>query len=306
MRIEQLHYIIEIAKQKSISKAAKNLYISQPSLSKAVSQLEAELDTPIFVRLQQGVIPTTKGEIIIAKAQTVLDEIAGIKATASEDISISSAPVFTVGLPLLLCDEIFTQINCLFAKQFPSLTVIPYQYTTMDTIRDLRNNSLDLGIISYSGTEKEQIEMLLRAENIFMQILSQEPFCIVTHCSSHWRQYQTVPLNALSTAQIITFSDILRFSKDETFLPELSTPNYMPNKEALFSTLAKQTEAITILPRCGALVNTALHTGEFIAIPIDDFPNTQYICSIFNSDRAIPPHVQAFVDLFADFYQQWA
>ena len=43
MRLEQLQYIVETAKQKSISKAAKNLYISQPSLSKAISQLETEL-----------------------------------------------------------------------------------------------------------------------------------------------------------------------------------------------------------------------------------------------------------------------
>lgn len=90
MRLEQLYYIVEVARQKSISKAAKNLYISQPSLSKAISQLENELDTPLFVRLQQGIIPTTTGELIIDKAQNILKEVADIKVLAENKPSLSN------------------------------------------------------------------------------------------------------------------------------------------------------------------------------------------------------------------------
>lgn len=304
MRLEQLQYIVETAKQKSISKAAKNLYISQPSLSKAISQLETELGFSIFVRLQQGVIPTTKGEIIVAKAQTILKEIEDIKNI--EDTSTLQATTFNVALPLLLCNEIFTQVSETLQKQFPSLTIIPYQYNTIDTINDLRNGILDVGIISYNSTEKEHIEQIMKTEKFFMQTFAHENFYVVTHASSHWSQYQAIPSEALATAQIITFSDILRFCNIDGFQPELVASNYVPNKEALFSILSKQKEAVTIFPRSGALVNAALYAGEFIAIPITDIPNTQYISGIFNSNKALPLHTQSFIDILADFYQQFA
>lgn len=306
MRLEQLQYIVETAKQKSISKAAKNLYLSQPSLSKAISQLETELGFSIFVRLQQGVIPTTKGEIIIAKAQTILKEIEDIKNTTIDDVSTLCATTFNVALPLLLCNEIFTQVSETLQKQFPSLTIITYQYNTMDTINDLRNGVLDVGIISYSSTEKEHIEQIIKAEKFFMQTFAHEKFYIVTHASSHWSQYQAIPSEALTTAQIITFSDILRFGNIDSFQPELAASNYVSNKEVLFSILSKQKEAVTIFPRSGALMNAALYAGEFIAIPIIDIPNTQYVSGIFNSNKALPLHAQSFIDILADFYQQFA
>lgn len=304
MRLEQLQYIIETANQKSISKAAKNLYISQPSLSKAISQLEAELGIPIFVRLQQGVIPTTKGEIIINKARTILNEIEEIKDTASEKHLIADSDIFHVAMPLLLCNELFSCAASLLQKQFPTLTIIPYQYNTMDTIHDLSNETLDFGIISYNSTEKDTIEDMIKSQSLFMHTFSHEDFYVVTHVSSCWSQYPSIPYEALLPAKIVTFSDILRFCDSASFQTELAIPDYVPNKETIFSTLAKQKDAITIFPRSGALMNVLSYNGKFSAIPITNFPTTQYISGIFNSNKALPPHTQFFIDTLTEFYQQ--
>lgn len=136
MRLEQLYYIVEVARQKSISKAAKNLYISQPSLSKAISQLENELDTPLFVRLQQGIIPTTTGELIIDKAQNILKEVADIKVLAENKPSLSNQNALRIALPLLLCNELLSQILQELHDNYPTLTILPYQSaaTTSSTI----------------------------------------------------------------------------------------------------------------------------------------------------------------------------
>ena len=62
MRIEQLQQIIEIKKQRSISKAAKSLFISQPTLSNSLSSLEQEIQVTIFERTHSGVRLTPEGE----------------------------------------------------------------------------------------------------------------------------------------------------------------------------------------------------------------------------------------------------
>ena len=61
MKLEQISYILEIAKQGSIGKAAKKLYMSQPNLSMSIRMLEEELGFKIFDRSNSGVELTAKG-----------------------------------------------------------------------------------------------------------------------------------------------------------------------------------------------------------------------------------------------------
>ena len=60
--ILHLKYAVEVEKTGSISKAAENLYIAQPHLSKAIRELEGSLGAAIFNRTSKGVVPTKKGE----------------------------------------------------------------------------------------------------------------------------------------------------------------------------------------------------------------------------------------------------
>lgn len=61
MTFQQIRYIVEIAKHNSISKAASSLYVTQPSISKAVQELEAELGITILDRKNKGVVFTKDG-----------------------------------------------------------------------------------------------------------------------------------------------------------------------------------------------------------------------------------------------------
>ena len=75
MKLQQLRYILEIARSGSINEAAKNLYITQPSLSTAVKELEAEFGIEIFVRTSKGVSLSTDGVEFLGYAKQVLDQL---------------------------------------------------------------------------------------------------------------------------------------------------------------------------------------------------------------------------------------
>ena len=73
--ILHLKYAVEIEKTGSITQAAKNLYIAQPHLSKAIRELEGSLGAAIFNRTSKGVVPTKKGEAFLRYSRSILMQI---------------------------------------------------------------------------------------------------------------------------------------------------------------------------------------------------------------------------------------
>jgi len=74
MQIESLKYFVELARAGSFYAAAKNLFISQQGLSKAIRALEQELDTQLVVRSRRGVQLTKDGEALLAHANSMIGE----------------------------------------------------------------------------------------------------------------------------------------------------------------------------------------------------------------------------------------
>lgn len=74
MTLQQLKYVIEVARSRSISKAAQNLFISQPSLSNALKELEKELGITIFYRTNKGILITPEGSEFLGYARQVVEQ----------------------------------------------------------------------------------------------------------------------------------------------------------------------------------------------------------------------------------------
>ena len=75
MQIQQLTYFVAIAEQGSINKAAEKLFVTQPNLSKAISNLENELKVRIFNRTNKGVALTDEGKKLYQYARTIINQM---------------------------------------------------------------------------------------------------------------------------------------------------------------------------------------------------------------------------------------
>ncbi|MBE6023536.1 MAG: LysR family transcriptional regulator [Cellulosilyticum sp.] len=73
MTLTQVQYVVAIADTKSMNKAANKLFVSQPALSEAIKDLEAELQTQLFIRTNKGVIVTTEGEEFLSYARQMVE-----------------------------------------------------------------------------------------------------------------------------------------------------------------------------------------------------------------------------------------
>lgn len=306
MRLEQLHYLVEVANQKSISKAAKNLYLSQPALSKAIALLEAELEITLFIRHQQGIVPTTVGARIIDKAAIILNEIDDIVNIAKSETTLTQAATLTAALPILLCNNLLSETIYTIHQQYPALTILPYQSDTYDVINDLIDGSLDLGIISFSAYEKDALEAKLKAHNIYSQILSQEDYYIVISKDSPLCDRKFVTFKELNDYKIVTFSQIFNFENQHDLSNPLQPSHntiYMPDRESIKKMLNSE-NTVTIFPRIGAITDEDVKSGKLIALPVIDLPSSQYISLLFNANNAIHPYGQLFIQAFTQIYHQ--
>ena len=75
MTLQQLKYVITIANNKSMNKAAQELFISQPSLSGTIKELENEIGIQLFIRSNRGIIITPEGEEFIGYARQVTEQL---------------------------------------------------------------------------------------------------------------------------------------------------------------------------------------------------------------------------------------
>lgn len=104
MTIQQLQYILEVERTGSISQAAKNFYVSQSSVSNAISALESELGLPIFSRSWQGVAPTRQGLAVLEDAKHICEhhrrilkrkEVAGNRVRILSELHPGFSQAFT-------------------------------------------------------------------------------------------------------------------------------------------------------------------------------------------------------------------
>ena len=107
MTFQQLRYLLEVHKTGSISKAAENLFVSRPSVSLSISSLEEELGYQIFIRSQNGLIPSPQGQSVIKYANSICqtyDQIKSINTKTQTLIRLSVikyAPVDNAVIRLL-------------------------------------------------------------------------------------------------------------------------------------------------------------------------------------------------------------
>ncbi|MGN0157217.1 MAG: LysR family transcriptional regulator [Lachnospiraceae bacterium] len=144
-----LYYIFySVAKCKNISGAAKELYISQPAISKAISKLEQNLNTTLFVRNSRGVTLTAEGEMLFEQIQTAFACI----RTGEEKIKLSTElgiGHLSIGVSTTLCKYVLLPYLKEFTRKYPHIRIKISCQSSTETIEALQNHSIDIGLIGY-------------------------------------------------------------------------------------------------------------------------------------------------------------
>ncbi len=147
MDIRELDYILAIASEGSISKAAQRLFMAQSSLSQFLSKIEAELNTVLFVRTANGVRPTYAGEIFIENAKEMDFMLKRVKNQIL-DIEFLRAGKVELGISTFRGMYLLPKVLKEFKKLYPQIQVIIHEADSKILQQKITNGELDLALIA--------------------------------------------------------------------------------------------------------------------------------------------------------------
>lgn len=135
------------AKAKSISNAAKELYISQPAVSQAIKQLEEKLGGRLFFRTPKGIVLTAEGEAVFKYIEQAYNFIMTAQSKFSEMQNLVSGEI-KIGASDTLCNYYLLPYLQSFNKTYPDIRIQVTNRTTKETIKLLESGKVDFGIIN--------------------------------------------------------------------------------------------------------------------------------------------------------------
>ena len=195
MTLNELKFIVALAKSRNFRKAAELCFVSQPALSLAVKKLEDELGVMLFERSRNDVTMTAVGELVVEQATRVIEESKRVKEIAKQGNNQLAGPlklgvIYSVG-PYLL-----PEIIPILRKTAPEMPLIVEENLTSNLETQLRNGVIDVAIIA----------LPFELSGVVTMPLYEEEFMVVVPFDHDWANRQEVDATELADEKVLLLS----------------------------------------------------------------------------------------------------
>jgi DNA-binding transcriptional LysR family regulator len=243
IRLRDLHVLLTVVQRGSMAKAAQQLSITQPAVSKSIADLEHALGVRLLDRGPQGIEPTAYGSAFVQRGRSVFDEL----RQGVGEIEFMSDPrvgEVRVGCPETLAATLLPAVVEQLGDQYPGikLHVIQTNPLALD-IRELRDRNVDLML--------GRIGPAFAEEDLDAEILYHDSLVVVAGTASRWARRRTLEL-----------ADLM----DEKWI--LYPPNEMPGVfiEEAFRNCGLSVPQASVLTYSFQLRDMLLMTGKYLSI----------------------------------------
>jgi len=196
MTLNELRYIVAVARERNFRRAAESCFVTQPALSLAIQKLEGELGIQLFERGRAEVSVTPIGEQVVEQAQRALDEVGRISEIARQGKDQLAGPlrlgaIYTVG-PYLLPELIPPLL-----KIAPEMPLEVEENLTANLEPMLRNGRLDVAIIA----------LPFDVPGVLTRPLYDEPFNLAVPAGHPWAKRKSVAAHELSGEKVLLLNN---------------------------------------------------------------------------------------------------
>ena len=146
MTLNQLRYFCTASRCHSITKAAEELYVTQPTVSVAIRDLEIEFGISLFYRKGNQLILTQEGESFYEKATYILQYCNELQADYSSMSRVK--PPLRIGIPPMLSTVFFPELLTAFHQDHPEIAVVLEEYGSVRACDLVQNDTLDLALVN--------------------------------------------------------------------------------------------------------------------------------------------------------------
>lgn len=305
MQLEQLRYANEIAKCGSITQAAKNLFVSQPSLTIAIQKLESDLGFALFTRSSKGIQITPKGKEALVTIQQILnltEVLINMSPNKEDSLTKITLPVFPT-LFDLLDESIYAKIH----TQHPNLTCEIIEQTANTILQEIQNGAISYAISGCPSTVFDIINVSKKSSNsnnLSTKILYEEPLLLLMSIN-----------NPLSKKDLLHIEDL----RSETFLyygEHLSNkqPNILEGYKFYFNEILpfyRRTsimkaiamgQGVSIMPKSQFQNDPNILKNKIRYCTIENFSNTFVHFLIYNKRHVFTQMEKDVLNIIENFY----
>lgn len=175
MDTKQIEYILKIAEENNITRAAEKLFITQSALNQQLLKLEKELGTPLFHRSRTNWRPTEAGNIYIQGARELL-RIKKITYNQIRDVANVKKGILSIGFTPGRGIIMFAAVYPSFHRKYPDITVEPVEKGVKELQSMIADDQLDIAFLTLSEKDRTRDEYLtLRNEEFVVAVPAFHP-----------------------------------------------------------------------------------------------------------------------------------
>ncbi len=213
-------YAVEVGKTGSITRAAENLYMAQPNLSKAIKELETTLGIKIFRRSARGVAPTEKGEQFLVYANRILAQLERMEALQRPQSENCNRFSICVPAGSYISHAITNFVKGLGSEKEMEIRV--NESSSMDTVHSVANGEFNLGIVRIPSHYDHYYQAYFKEKDLVGQLIWEYEYPVLMSKD-----------HPLSNAPL-TYDDLGKFIEicyEEIAVPYLQIEEFQDEKE---------------------------------------------------------------------------
>ncbi len=299
MDLHLIEYIIKIADEGSITRAASQLYITQSGLNQQLLKLEKELGLPLFHRSKYELRPTQAGQIYIEHGRRILAQ----KREAYDrirDIADNNAGSLRIGLTPERGTTMLINIYADFHRQFPGITIEPEEIHVKKQLSMLMQDYLDIGFVTLTEQDKlpgmEFVSM--KTEPILLGIPRSHP--LAARANAPYAPYAQIDLALFSKDPFILMfkGSTLRGVIDPLFESAGFCPNILfetASNRTLY-TMVQKSIGCTLIPQTYAMEQEEIAYFKLPQNPIWE------LAIAYRKGHYLPKPAKAFIQLAKDYW----
>ena len=221
MKLTQLEYFCVAARYHNITKASKELFVTQPSVSNAIKALEEEFGVNLFYRNNNKLTLTPEGEIFYKQAEELLAHADSV-ASEFHELRKKITPV-RIGMHPMLGSIYLPDLYISLRQEFPEVDFHLYEYGSVKACEQVMEEKLDLAIVNAEQTAIDKCNLhIIDTEDLLFCVSKDHPLAgQSTILMTLTRQFKAAGVNPhiiLNTSQITTLINMIKAEPIGAFL----------------------------------------------------------------------------------------
>jgi DNA-binding transcriptional LysR family regulator len=297
MDFTALRYFSETANSRSIRVASERLHVSPSAISRQIAKLEHELKATIFDRQAKGMVLTAAGEILRAKVEGMIRELARVRShiAALQALQAGTVDVYCFQTAI---ESFVAPVLHQFHEQHPNVLFNVTLSSTDETIAALTNGSAEIGLFANPPARE-----LIASTEVF-----RNPIVAAMAPDHPLAGRQSLRLHELAefSMTLTERSFGLRQRMDQVFQRHGFDPTVfcVTNSLNLVKEIARFNRQCALLARFA--IENEVSAGLLVGIPVDEFATDQLVFSIcVRNGRPMSPAAKAFADAIMEFCQRY-